>query len=139
MLTPGGVLAAFWNRAVWARAPLREPVLEAYRQAAPEILAETDPIHPGSSVPADDEDWRRAISATGGLGAGEVRNYEWSMTYSAGDYAALLDTHSTIRVLRSERRAALLGAVARAIESHGGQLTLPFLTRLCLARRDTSP
>ena len=139
VLMPGGVLAAFWNRAVWARAPMREAVLAAYRQAAPEILAETDPIHPGSSVPADDEDWKRAVAATEGLGAAAVRDYEWTAAYSGEDYAALLATHSTIRVLAPERRAALLSAVAGAIVSRGDQLTLPILTRLCLARRDGSP
>ena len=135
VLRPGGVLAAFWNRAVWARAQLREAVLDAYQRAAPEILAETDPIHPGSVLPADDEQWRRKVAATGDLSAADVRDYEWSQTYSGAGYAALLDTHSTIRVLDSERRSALLGAVATAIEEHGNVLTLPFLTRLCLASR----
>jgi SAM-dependent methyltransferase len=135
VLRPGGVLAAFWNRAVWARAPLRDAVLDAYQRAAPEILAETDPIHPGSVLPADDEAWRREVAATSGLGAADVRDYEWAQTYSGAGYAALLDTHSTIRVLDSERRSALLGAVASAIEEHGDVLTLPFVTRVCLASR----
>jgi SAM-dependent methyltransferase len=135
VLRPGGVLAAFWNRAVWARAELREAVLDAYQRSAPEILAETDPIHPGSVLPADNEEWRRGVAATTGLGAADVRDYEWSQTYSGADYAALLDTHSTIRVLDSERRSALLGAVAGAIEEHGDVLTLPFITRVCLASR----
>jgi SAM-dependent methyltransferase len=135
VLRPGGVLAAVWNRAVWARAPLRDAVLDAYERTAPEILAETDPIHPGSVLPADDEDWRRGVASTSGLGAADVRDYEWTQTYSGADYAALLDTHSTIRVLDSERRSALLGAVARAIEEHGDVLTLPFITRVCLASR----
>jgi SAM-dependent methyltransferase len=136
VLKPGGLLAAFWNRAVWARAQLREAVLDAYQRAAPELLAETDPIHPGTMVPADDEAWRRAIGATEGLTAAEVRDYQWSQSYSGADYTALLETHSTIRVLDPDRRSALVRAVARAIESHGDQLTLPFLTRLCLARRE---
>ena len=135
VLRPGGVLAAFWNRAVWARAQLRDAILDAYKRAAPEILAETDPIHPGSVLPADNEEWRRAVAATGGLSAADVRDYEWTQTYSGADYAALLDTHSTIRVLDSERRSALLDAVANAIEENGDELILPFLTRLCLASR----
>jgi SAM-dependent methyltransferase len=135
VLRPGGVLAAFWNRAVWARAQLRDAVLDAYQRAAPEILAETDPIHPGSVLPAGDEDWRRKVAATSGLSAADVRDYEWARSYSGAGYAALLDTHSTIRVLDARRRRALLEAVAGAIEEHGDVLTLPFLTRLCLASR----
>jgi SAM-dependent methyltransferase len=135
VLRPGGVLAAFWNRAVWARAKLRDAVLDAYERAAPEILAETDPIHPGSTLPPDDGDWRRQVAATSGLSAADVRDYEWTQTYSGAGYAALLDTHSTIRVLGSERRSALLSAVASAIEQHGDVLTLPFVTRVCVASR----
>lgn len=135
VLRPGGVLAAFWNRAVWARAKLRDAVLDAYQRTVPEILAETDPIHPGSVLPEDNEGWRRSVAATSGLSAADVRDYEWTQTYSGADYAALLDTHSTIRVLAPERRSALLGAVASAIEENGDVLTLPFLTRVCLASR----
>jgi len=135
VLTPGGVLAAFWNRPLWIRAELREVVLDAYQRTVPEILDESDPIHPANSLPGDGQDWRRGVAATSGLGAAEVRDYEWTETYSADDYAALLETHSTVRVLDPDRRSALVHAVARAIESHGNELRLPFLTRLCLARR----
>jgi hypothetical protein len=135
VLRPGGLLAAFWNRPVWARAALREVVLDAYQRATPELLGETDPIHPASSLPSDAEEWRGGVAASAALGAAEVRDYEWSQTYSAGDYAALLETHSTVRVLDRRRRAALVDAVAHAIESHGNSLTLPLVTRLCLARR----
>jgi SAM-dependent methyltransferase len=135
VLRPGGVLAAFWNRAVWARAQLRDAVLDAYQRTVPEILAETDPIHPGSMLPADNEEWRREVAATSGLSAADVRDYEWTQTYSGAGYAALLDTHSTIRVLDPARRSELLGAVASAIEERGNVLTLPFITRLCLASR----
>jgi SAM-dependent methyltransferase len=135
VLSAGGVLAAFWNRQVWDRAELRDVVLEAYRQAAPELLAKNDPIHPASSLPSDAPEWRRAVDRTDGLAGAEVRDYEWSETYSARDYAALLETHSTVRVLDPDRRRTLVGAVARAIESHGDELTLPLVTRLCLARR----
>ena len=137
VLRPGGLLAAFWNRPVWGHAhtELREGILDAYQRTAPELLGEQDPIHPASPLPRDAEGWRRGVGASDGLGAAEVRDYEWSQTYSAGDYAALLATHSTVRVLEPRRRAALIEAVARSIESQGDSLTLPLLTRLCLARR----
>ncbi|MBV9605762.1 MAG: class I SAM-dependent methyltransferase [Solirubrobacterales bacterium] len=140
VLRPAGVFAAFWNWTVWARSSLRGAMVDAYRNTAPEILVETDAIHPGrTSLPTDDEEFKRGIDATDDLDAFEVRDYEWSLTYSAADYAALLQTHSTIRALDPDRRRALVGAVAQAIESHGGRLTLPVVTRLCMARRIGTP
>jgi SAM-dependent methyltransferase len=64
VLQPGGVLAAFWNRPVWHRAELREAVLDAYRRAAPDLLAETDPIHPAGVLPRGAEAWRDGVAAT---------------------------------------------------------------------------
>lgn len=139
VLGPRGLLAAFWNRPVWAGAELREVVLEGYRRTVPELLDEADPIHPANSPPSDGADWWRGVAATSGLGGAQVREYEWDQTYSAGDYAALLETHSTVRVLDPDRRGALVDAVARAIEAHGNELRLPFVTRLCLAWRTGAP
>jgi SAM-dependent methyltransferase len=134
VLARGGLLAAFWNRPVWARAEIREVVLDVYDRVAPELLAETDPIHPGGTLPSDQNDWVRGVAATSGLSSAEVRDYEWSQTYSGGDYGALLETHSTIRVLDPHRRDALVAAVVDAIERHGDELRLPMVTRVCLAR-----
>lgn len=133
VLRPGGVLAAFWNRPMWERAALREVLIEAYRQAAPEILDETDPMHPANPPSGDESEWRSGVAAADGLRAAEVRTYEWAETYTGRDYAALLQTHSTVRVMEDERRQALVDAVAQAIAGHGNRLELPFVTRLYLA------
>ncbi|HJS94977.1 MAG TPA: class I SAM-dependent methyltransferase [Solirubrobacteraceae bacterium] len=135
VLRPGGVLAAFWNRPMWARAPLREVLIDAYRQAGPEVLEETDPMHPANSPSGDETEWRAGVAAAHGLGAAEVREYEWSATYTGRDYSSLLQTHSTVRVMEDERRRALVEAVASAVESHGNVLELPLVTLVYLARR----
>jgi SAM-dependent methyltransferase len=83
VLRAGGELAAFWNRPVWAQAPLREVVLDAYQRAAPELLGESDPIHPGGSPPNDAVQWRAGVAAAEELVDAETRDYEWSETYSA--------------------------------------------------------
>jgi SAM-dependent methyltransferase len=139
VLRPGGVLAAFWNRPMWARAALREVLIEAYRDAAPEVLDETDPMHPANSPSGDEVEWRSGVAAADGLGAAEVREYEWCETYTGRDYASLLQTHSTVRVLDPDRRSALAEAVASAVESNGNVLELPLVTRVYLARRLDTP
>jgi SAM-dependent methyltransferase len=139
VLSPGGVLAAFWNRPMWARAALREVLIDAYRRAAPEVLGESDPMHPANLPSGDEVQWRSGVAAADGLGEEEVRDYEWSQTYTGRDYASLLQTHSTIRVMDPARRAALVEAVADAIERHGDRFELPLVTRLYIARRDRTP
>jgi SAM-dependent methyltransferase len=134
VLRPGGVLAAFWNRPMWVRAALREALIDAYRRAAPEVLDESDPMHPANSPSGDEAQWRSGVAAAEGLGEAEVRSYEWSQTYTGRDYAALLQTHSTIRVMDPERRRALVEAVAGAIERHGDTFELPLVTRAYLTR-----
>ncbi|MGN6872669.1 MAG: class I SAM-dependent methyltransferase [Solirubrobacteraceae bacterium] len=133
VLRRGGVLAAFWNRPMWPRAELRDVLIDAYRQAAPEVLDETDPMHPGNSRSGDEAAWLEGVAATGDLGNAEVREYQWSETYTGRDYASLLQTHSTVRVMEDERRQALVDAVTQAIEAHGDRFELPFVTRLYLA------
>jgi hypothetical protein len=124
---------------MWARAALREVLIEAYRDAAPEVLDETDPMHPANSPSGDEVEWRSGVAAADGLGAAEVREYEWCETYTGRDYASLLQTHSTVRVLDPDRRSALAEAVASAVESNGNVLELPLVTRVYLARRLDTP
>jgi SAM-dependent methyltransferase len=115
-LAPGGVLAAFWNRPRWERVELREALRDAYARTAPD--ADIDgPMHPAD-----------------GLGQAEVRSYEWTLDYSAAEYADLLGTLSDHRLLPKRSRCALLDAVSDAIGSGGDKLRMRFVTRLCLAR-----
>jgi hypothetical protein len=91
-------------------------------------------MHPANSPSGDEEEWRSGVAAADGLGADEFREYEWSQTYTARDYGALLQTHSTVRVMDPERRSALVEAVTGAIERHGGAFELPLVTLVYLAR-----
>lgn len=131
-LEPGGWLAAFWNRPDWARCSLRERLIAVYEAAAPD--AERDgPMHPTSSFHGLDEDWDAEVARAAGLDGGEVREYAWSLEYSAVEYAGLLATTSELQLMEPTRRDALLAAISAAI---GERISLPMSTRLCLARRD---
>jgi len=133
-LSQHGVLAPFWNRVAWDRSDVREPLLVAYEQAAPELRTES-PMHPANLRPDGDVDWKGEIAGVDGLTGAEIRYYEWVQDYSAADYVGLLATTSDVRLLDEARRATLFAAVAAAIEAQGECLTLPMDTRLCLARR----
>jgi SAM-dependent methyltransferase len=128
-----GLLAAFWNRADWSRFPDRDVLATAFLQAAPELDLKT-PMHPANPDPASDDDWQGEIACARGFADPEIRHYEWSLTYTADQFAGLLGTLSEIRLMSDPSRVVLLEAVRTSIRALGEPLTLPMRTRLCLAR-----
>ena len=134
-LRAGGALAAFWNRPVWERSPLRADLSAVYLEFAPDLGPDPGPADPALNTPADRwEDWAGEIEAAAGFGRPEVRRYEWTCDYTAAEYVALLSTHSDHIVLPDGRRAELMGAVTDVIDAHGGTLRMNYATKLCLAR-----
>lgn len=131
-LAPGGLLAAMWNRPAWGPSPLRDALADVYRAVVPDLVPE-GPLHPANERPGGEEEWEGEIAADG-FDRGEARDYEWRLTYSAPEFARLLATLSEIRLLEQRQRDALLRGVEDAIARHGGSLTMPMRTRLCLAR-----
>jgi SAM-dependent methyltransferase len=132
-LPPSGMLAAFWNRPAWGWSPLREALRDVYSATVPH-LAPDGPLHPANERPDGDEDWVGDIAATREFDQGEVHYYAWRVDYSAAAYVRLLGTLSEIRLLAQPQRDALIQAVGAVIEEHGGTLTMPMRTRLCVAR-----
>lgn len=139
-LSDGGLLAVFWNRPDWDRCALRDELSTAYRRTAPDFGPDPGPMHPGSEIAPDRwEDWDAEIAAAPGLQDPQARYYEWSTQYSAQRYAELIATTHDHILLPDETREALLAAVSDVIERHGGVLSLPLVTKLCLARAAGDP
>ena len=134
-LRPGGMLAAVWSFPDWERCPQRDALRRAYRTAAAGLRPDF-PMHPESEPTRLGGDWRAEIAAAEGLGDAEVREFPWSERYTSHTYAALLQTHQDHILLTDGDRAALLDAITRSIDEAGGHLELPFVTYVCLARRD---
>jgi SAM-dependent methyltransferase len=132
-LRPSGVLAAFWNRAAWGSSSIRDALRDVYEQAVPD-LPPVGLMHPANTSSSEREDWEGDIAAAAGFDDPEVRSYEWSIDYSGNEYARMLATLSEIRLLAPHERRALLTGVEHAIDEHGGTLTMPMRTKLCLAR-----
>lgn len=132
-LRQDGALAVFWNHADWSRAPLRSVLEVAYREAAPEFQP-SGPMHPASQWGDLVPHWENEIDGAEGFGSAEVRSFAWTQRYSRDDYLRLLCTHSDHIVLEPQVRERLMARVAEAIEAHGGEIEVFYLTRLCLAR-----
>jgi SAM-dependent methyltransferase len=130
----GGHLVAFWNRPAWGQSELRAALSAAYRRTVPQLEGD-GPMHPDNTAAAIDEMyWPGAIAAADGLTGPEQRSYEWSIAYTADEYAELLATMSEIRLLGDHDRQALLDAVREAIARHGGRLTMPMVAHAAIAR-----
>jgi SAM-dependent methyltransferase len=134
LLLPGGWLAVFWNRFVWESSELHEEMKDVYHSAAPE-LTRAGGMHPSNLCPDAEADWEGEIAAVPGLGAAEIRHYEWERTYSTGEYVGLLGTASDVLLLDEATRSALFAAVSEVIDTHGGANRMAMRTQLCLARR----
>ena len=134
-LVDGGLLAAFWNRPDWGRCAIRDELAAAYERTAPDFGSDPGPMHPGSEIAPDRwEDWDAEIAAAAGLEDPRTRIYEWNAEYTAQRYVELIATTHDHILLADAARDALMQAVGDVIDRHGGSLSLPLVTKLCLAR-----
>ena len=138
-LTDGGWLAAFWNRPDWGRCAMRDELAAAYEKTIPDFGSDPGPMHPGSEIAPDRwEDWDAEIASAAGLEDPRTRFYEWNAEYTAQRYVELIATTHDHILLDDTAREALLEAVGDVIERHGDSLSLPLITKLCLARADAT-
>jgi len=70
-----------------------------------------------------------------GFGDIFLKFYDKTLTYSADDYVAFMDTMSPIRKLPEENRAALYSEVKQAIIRHGGQYSQDTVFTLYMGRK----
>ncbi len=132
-LADGGRLVPFWNRPAWERSGLRAALDEVYAAHVPADLGR-GPYHPSvSPTSSEHEQWAEQIAEVDGLDDPEVREYRWSMDYTAAEYTGLVATHSETRLLDDDTRQRFLTALERAIEDHGGAFNLPMRTFACIA------
>jgi SAM-dependent methyltransferase len=134
-LVPGGTLAAVWTFPDWAACDLCDALGDAYRLSAPRLAADF-PMHPASEPTRLAGDWPAEIAASGWFGDPRLATHRWSQSYTSAEYVELLQTHQDHILLAPDDRRVLLAAISAAIESEGaGTLTMPFVTRVCLATR----
>jgi SAM-dependent methyltransferase len=135
VLADGGALALFWNRPLWKECALGERLSAAYAATVPDFGPKPGPMHTAYVGPPDLwGDYARELDRARGYADAEQSEYRWTRDYSAAEYVALIGTHSDHIVLDEGSRYALLAAVAEAIDTAGGTLTVPYSTHLSTAR-----
>jgi trans-aconitate methyltransferase len=134
-LVAGGTLAAIWTFPDWTSCALRDVLRDAYRREAPR-LAPDFPMHPASEPTRLAGDWAAEIDAAPGFAQPRVTVHAWSQPYPSVAYVELLATHQDHILMSTDDRRSLLAAITAAIDDEGGgALTMPFVTRVCLAAR----
>lgn len=128
-LTGGGVLAIWWNRPSVLEGPVWDAIHEAYARHGPTLEGRKRHTHIHNQPERSDhppapgfEPWTRA-------------DYEWTQTYTADDYVAMIVTHSDhIRLDATTRERLVDGVRAAIVEVGGGTLEYPYRTMLSWAR-----
>jgi SAM-dependent methyltransferase len=132
-LRPGGTLALFWHGTHWQGEPLRDELDALYRRITPELHAR-NPAFPGLLNPDEDGTPAGELADTGLFTDVTTRTYPWSASLTGDGLVELLGTQSDHRLLPEEARAQLFGALRELIAVHGGEVAVPHLTLLAMAR-----
>jgi SAM-dependent methyltransferase len=128
LLQPGGALAVVETEHVRDDDPFWLDVEEDYNAVVP------DPAYAPSPLPEEVGDLRAELEANGFVDV-EVRRYLRSVTYTAGEYRALLESYSPNIARASDTTRRLLDRVqARVVARPGGRITKPYLFVLNVGR-----
>ena len=138
VLRPAGVLALLWHRSVWSEGPLRDAMIALYESLAPGFM-EATPTFPGLRMTEADARRPAEIESTGLFSGVEVHSHHWQQTYTTAGYLELLGTQSDHVLLDLATREALFESVGRLLDDIGGEVTVPYVTHLFLARRVEVP
>lgn len=121
MLRPGGLIALVWN----VPQDRYEIFDEAYREHAPEILAEED-----ERIRRRDSDTWMSELAGAGFEEVELFTHRWSRDLSPGELRALYSTYSDHILVPEPRRSRLLDALEEVVRGSGGPFTLGYDTNV---------
>ena len=134
-IKPGGTLAAFWNIPHWRRTTLVSALDAVYErsgadltQLGPMAAAEVEHSALMGEWANDAPDREAFTDYRGG-------QFEWSETYGADEYVALLGSYGDHLTLEPSVREPLLAGIAAVIDGSGGEIELPYTTHLLVARR----
>lgn len=131
-LSAGGALALLGHSVRWQGEPIRDELEDVYRRVAPELLAQ-DPGFPGLHR-GDGETLVGEIERSGLFDEVTVRDRPWSERLTTASFLDVLATQSDHRLLTDAAREALFDALGELISARGGEVVVPHVTTLTLAR-----
>jgi hypothetical protein len=129
VLSPDGSLAVFGHVPVGLPAPLLAQFKDIYLRQT----GKWGPPPEAWYLPTGP--FKAWFDESGVFGPVEHKSYPWKWQHTTSSYTDLLRTRSDHRMLETARRELLLGEVAKAIDDHGGEVTVDYETHLYVARR----
>lgn len=133
-IKPGGTLAAFWNVPYWRRTTLCSELDVVYEQSGADLsLLGTMSVAEVELGPLMAE-WANDAPDRGAFIDYRSGKFEWTETYSADDYVALLGSYADHLTLEPSIREPLFLGIREVIERNGGTIDLPYQTHLLVAR-----
>jgi SAM-dependent methyltransferase len=128
-LSPEGSLAVFGHVPVGLPAALLPQFKEIYLRQT----GQWGPPPEGWYLP--NGPFKGWFDESGAFGPVEHRGYQWQWGHTTSSYINFLRTRSDHRMLEPKKRDEVLSEVAKAIDHHGGRLTVDYETHLYIARR----
>ena len=133
-IRPGGTFAAFWNIPHWRRTAPVAALDAAYVRSGAD-LTQLGPMAAGEvEHGALMREWANDAPDADAFSDFRGAQFDWSVSYDAAAYVALLGTYGDHLTLDSEVREPLLADIAAVIDRHGGSIELPYTTHLLVAR-----
>jgi len=132
VLRPGGTLALFWH--VFQPPPeVAEAFAVAYKRVAPDSPMNAkqgaDPYEAILTKAAD------GMREAGGFGPPERWRFDWTRSYTRGEWLNLLPTTGGLTMLPADKVAEVLESVGDAIDAMGGSFTKSYTTVAVTAAR----
>jgi ubiquinone/menaquinone biosynthesis C-methylase UbiE len=128
VLSPGGSLAIFGHVPVG----LPTPLLAQFKNIYLRHIGKWGPPPEAWYLP--DGPFRAWFDESGMFEPVAHRSYAWKWRQRTSSYTDFLRTRSDHRMLESTKRETMVDEIAKAIDDHGGSLTVDYETHLYIAR-----
>jgi ubiquinone/menaquinone biosynthesis C-methylase UbiE len=128
VLSPEGSLAVFGHVPVGLPAPLLAQFREIYLRHTGQWG------RPPEAWYLPDGPFKGWFDESKLFGQVAHKGYPWKWRHTTSSYIAFLRTKSEHRMLESAKREEMLGEIGKAIDDHGGNLTVDYEAHLYIAR-----
>jgi hypothetical protein len=133
-LKDSGAASLFWIVYQYPETEIYKAINDVYQRIVPSF------DNPSKSLTPEwlTEQITGNFAESKSFGAVDVKQYSWSVTYTAEQYIKLISTFSAHEKMELGKREEVFKGVRAVIENFGGQIEQPYLAVLFQARKANS-